>query len=196
MKFKSDIDIDFSDRTSALGVLNVVPASILRDGKLVQHNSGVYPTDIPYDPHTGRASIDYETAENYGYTKLDFLNVSLYNQIKDEKHLVELMEKEPEWDKLYVQDFCNKLIHIGNHFDTLTKMPEVVDSIPRMAMFLAIIRPAKRHLIGRKWADVSKTIWERPQDDNYFFKRSHSVAYSHLVVVHMNLLTEQERYSM
>ena len=100
------------------------------------------------------------------------------------------MTQEPIWDKLYDQNFCNKLIHIGNHYDTLIKMPEVVDSIPRMAMFLAIIRPAKRHLIGRKWADVAKTIWERPQDDNYFFKRSHSVAYSHLVVVHMNLLTD------
>jgi hypothetical protein len=190
MKFKSDIDIDFSNREKALAVLNVVPASINRDGKLVQHNSGVYPTDIPIDPYTGGSNIDYVTAEDYGYTKLDFLNVSLYNQIKDEAHLIELMNTDPSWDKLYDQDFCNKLIHIGNHYDTLIKMPEAVNSIPRMAMFLAIIRPAKRYLIGRKWADVAKTIWDKPLDDSYYFKKSHAISYAHLVVVHMNLLCD------
>ena len=188
MKFNSDIDIDFPNRNLAIQVLNVTQASIKRDGGLIQHNSGVYPTDIPNDPYTGRASLDYETAENYGYTKLDFLNVSLYNQIKDEKHLIELMEKEPKWDKLYDQEFCKNLIHIGNHYDTLIKMPEVVDSIPRMAMFLAIIRPAKRHLIGKKWTDVAKTIWDKPSDDNYYFKKSHAISYAHLVVVNMNIL--------
>ena len=190
MKFKSDIDIDFPDRDIALKLLKHNPAGIVRDGKLIKHNTGIYVTDIPTDPFTGVATIDHKIAEDFGYMKLDFLNVSLYTQIKSEQHLTDLMTQEPIWDKLYDQNFCNKLIHIGNHYDTLIKMPEVVDSIPRMAMFLAIIRPAKRHLIGRKWADVAKTIWERPQDDNYFFKRSHSVAYSHLVVVHMNLLTD------
>ena len=190
MKFRSDIDIDFPDRDIALKLLKHNPAGIVRDGKLIKHNTGIYVTDIPTDPFTGVATIDHKIAEEFGYMKLDFLNVSLYNQIRDEAHLVEMMNTDPSWDKLYDQNFCNKLIHIGNHYDTLIKMPEVVDSIPRMAMFLAIIRPAKRHLIGRKWADVAKTIWERPQDDNYFFKRSHSVAYSHLVVVHMNLLTD------
>ena len=190
MKFRSDIDIDFPDRDIALKLLKHNPAGIVRDGKLIKHNTGIYVTDIPTDPFTGVATIDHKIAEDFGYMKLDFLNVSLYTQIKSEQHLTDLMTQEPIWDKLYDQNFCNKLIHIGNHYDTLIKMPEVVDSIPRMAMFLAIIRPAKRHLIGRKWADVAKTIWERPQDDNYFFKRSHSVAYSHLVVVHMNLLTD------
>ena len=33
MKFKSDIDIDFADREQVLAVLDVTPASILRDGK-------------------------------------------------------------------------------------------------------------------------------------------------------------------
>ena len=67
-------------------------------------------------------------------------------------------------------------------------MPEAVNSIPRLAMFLSVIRPAKRHLIGRPWAEVAKTIWERPDDGGYYFKKSHAVAYAHLVAVHMNLL--------
>jgi hypothetical protein len=189
MKFRSDIDIDFGDRTLALNLLRHTPASINRDGTWVQHNTGVYVTDIPQDPFTGRASLDYDAAEERGYMKLDFLNVSLYTQIKSEQHLQELIAQEPEWDRLYDPEFCGRLIHIGNHYKTLIQMPEAVNSIPRMAMLLSVIRPAKRHLIGKPWREVAETVWEKPADDSYFFKKSHSLAYAHLVVVNMNLLT-------
>ena len=45
-------------------------------------------------------------------------------------------------------------------------------------MFLSVIRPAKRHLIGLPWAEVAQTVWERPADDEYYFKKSHAVAYA------------------
>lgn len=188
MKFKSDIDIDVADRDLALSLIEHTNASIIRDGKISKHNTGVYFTSIPVDPITGRASIDYEAAEDFGYIKVDILNVGLYQQVKSEQHLQELMTQEPEWDRLYDPEFCGKLIHIGAHYDTLVKMPEAVNSIPRLAMFLAVIRPAKRHLIGKTWAEVGKTVWEKPTDDSYYFKKSHSVGYAHLVVVNMNLL--------
>ena len=70
-------------------------------------------------------------------------------------------------------------------------MPEAVNSIPRMAMFLSVIRPAKRHLIGKPWAEVASTVWDRPSDDSYYFKKSHAVAYAHLVVINMNLLNNR-----
>lgn len=194
MKFRSDIDIDFGDRDLALNLLDHTPASILRDGQLVRHNTGVYATDVPKDPFTGQASLDYQIAEDRGYMKLDFLNVSLYTQIKNEDHLQELMTQEPPWDLLYQPEFCGQLIHIGNHYKTLIKMPEAVTSIPRMAMLLSVIRPAKRHLIGLPWAEVAKTVWERPADDEYYFKKSHAVAYAHLVVVNINLLCEKLSY--
>ena len=189
-KFSSDIDIDFGDRTQALTLLKHIPASILRDDTLVKHNTGVYVTDIPTDPFANIASLDYKVAEDRGYTKLDFLNVSLYTQIKSEQHLIGLMSREPEWDRLYEEHFCSKLIHIGNHYDTLIKMPEAVNTIARMAMLLAIIRPGKRHLVGRTWKEVGDTVWEQPLDGSYVFKRSHSCAYAHLVVVNMNLLSD------
>lgn len=187
MIFKSDVDIDFSDREKVFEVLDVIPASIKRDGNLLKHNTGVYPTDIPRDPFLGSASIDFNEAENRGYVKLDFLNVNLYKQVKDEAHLIELM-REPDWTKLYDREFCSQLIHINSHYDTLLKMPEPVDTIARLAMFLAVIRPAKRHLIGLPWAEVAKTIWDKPADDSYYFKKSHSISYAQLVVVNMNLL--------
>jgi len=190
MKFSSDIDIDLGDRIQALAHISHVPASIVRDGRLVKHNSGIYVTDIPVDPFTGQASIDYQAAEARGYVKLDLLNVSLYTQIKSEAHLTELMNQEPAWDRLYDPEFFARLIHVGSHYDLLLKCPEAVNTIPRMAMFLALIRPGKRHLIGKTWREVAATVWEKTEDDAYFFKKSHSISYAHLVVVHMNLLTQ------
>jgi len=189
MKFTSDIDIDFGDRTKILSIIKHIPASIAKDSGLIKHNTGVYFTEVPVDPFTGQASLDYKSAENRGYVKLDFLNVGIYNQIKSESDLVEMMNADPDWPKLYDREFCSQLTHIGDHYETLIRMPEAVNSIPRMMMFLAIIRPAKRHLIGLPWQEVAKTIWTRSDDSGYAFKQSHSCAYAHLVVVHMNLLS-------
>jgi len=111
----------------------------------------------------------------------------VYEQVRDEMHLVELMA-EPDWTKLNDRAFMERLIHIGNHYDTMKKMPEPVDSIPRLMMFMAVIRPAKRHLIGQPWKVVADTIWNKPTDGSYAFKKAHAAAYSNLVVVHMNLL--------
>ena len=188
MKFQSDIDIDFADRQQVLDLLNVTPASIIRDGKLVRHNTGVYATDIPVDPFVGSASLDYQAAEDRGYMKLDLLNVHVYKQVRDETHLIKLMQ-EPDWTKLYDSSICAQLIHINNHYDTLLKMPEPVDSIPRLAMFLAVIRPGKRHLIGRTWKDVSASVWDRVEGE-YSFKKAHAIAYAQLVAVNLNLLCE------
>ena len=187
MKFRSDVDIDFADREKVLQLLDVTPASIIRDGTLTRHNTGVYATDIPVDPYSGSASLDYQAAEDRGYMKLDLLNVHVYKQVRDETHLITLMQ-EPDWTRLYDAEICAQLIHINNHHDTLLKMPEPVDSIPRLAMFLAVIRPAKRHLIGRTWKDVSATVWDKVEGE-YAFKAAHAIAYAQLVVVNLNLLT-------
>lgn len=192
-KFSSDIDLDLGNRDAALALLKHHPAGIMRGSELVKHNSGVYVTAVPTDPYTGICSIDYRAAESRGYVKLDFLNVNIYSHIKNEEHLLALMNKEPDWARLYDPDFCAKLIHIGNHYQTLIAMPEPVNSIPRLAMFMAVIRPAKRHLIGKTWKEVAATVWDAPTDGSYAFKHSHSVSYAHLVVVHCNLLCEQEQ---
>ena len=192
MKFQSDIDIDFGDRTQALAHIVHVPASILRDNKFVKHNSGIYVTPIPTDPFTGQASLDYQVAEARGYVKLDLLNVSLYTHIKSEQHLAQLMNAEPAWDQLYDAEFFARLIHVNSHYETLIRMPEAVNSIPRLAMLLSVIRPAKRHLIGRTWAEVATTVWEKPTDGTYYFKKAHAISYAHLVVVNMNLLVEND----
>lgn len=189
MRIDSDIDIDFGNRDKLLAVIKHVPASMRNVNPIRKHPSGVYITDIPYDPVNDMSAIDYDDADKRGYFKLDLLNVHVYNQVKDEEHLNRLMQ-EPDWSLLNKRDFVEKLIHLGNQYDNLRKMPEAVNSITRLAMFLAVIRPAKRHLIGRTWKEVNETVWEKDHT-GYSFKKSHAIAYAHLVVVHMNLLREE-----
>ncbi len=184
-----DIDIDFGNRDLILEHIKHIPAAMRNVSPIKKHNTGVYVTEIPYDSFNDMANIDYVEAEDRGYLKLDLLNVHVYDQIKSEQELIELMH-EPNWNLLNKKEFVEQLVHLGNHYNNLQKMPEPVDSIPRLAMFLACIRPAKKHLLGKSWIEVSKTVWDKT-DDGYSFKKSHSVAYAHLVVVHMNLLANQ-----
>ena len=181
-----DIDIDFGDRTKVLELIKCVPAAMRNVTPMRKHNTGVYITEIPYDPVHDMASIDYTEAEERGYMKLDLLNVHVYDNITSEVELIDLM-REPNWELLKDKTFVESLIHLGNHFQSMQRMPEPIDSIPRLAMFLAIIRPGKKHLIGLPWAEVAKTVWERIEGE-YTFKKSHSCAYAQLIVVQMNLL--------
>lgn len=186
----TDIDIDFADRTKILEIVRNVPATIASaDGSSKRHNTGIYCHQIPINPITGTASIDYKEAEKRGYMKLDFLNVSIYQGIKDEDHLVRLLSQEPIWDLLLEDDFTDQVFHVNGHGEILRKMKP--RSIEELAMVLAMIRPAKRHLIGKSWDEIRKEIWTKPISDEYYYKKSHSIAYAAAVVVHMNLLCEE-----
>ena len=67
------------------------------------------------------------------------------------------------------------------------------DSIVRMAMFLAVMRPGKANLRQHNWKDIAEKVWIKPEDGSYYFKKAHAVAYAHLVAIHVNLLEEQEK---
>jgi len=185
-----DIDIDLADRNQILTRIRHIPAAIHKDDQWQRHNSGVYVTEIPHNPLTGWATIDYKEAEERGYQKLDFLNVHLYQKIRDEAHLQQLMLIEPNWAKLRDRTFCEQLMHLNGSYDLLQKLAEPVTSIEQLAMFLAIIRPSKRHLVSKPWQEIAKTVWDR-DEDGYVFRKSHSVAYAHLVAVHMTLLVQE-----
>ena len=186
-----DVDIDCADRDKVLEVLNgYTNATIVKNDEHTKHNTGIYVCDIPTDPRTNNCTFDYKEAEDRGFVKLDILNVHVYELVRDEEHLNELISKEPNWERLWTdREFCEKIIHINNYYDLLGKMKP--DSIPRMAMFISIIRPGKKHLIGKPWKEIAETVWERP-DEGYFFKMSHSISYSHLVAIHMNIIEEKE----
>jgi len=184
-----DIDIDFFDRDDALKLFDYTVASRLDNGKLVKHNTGVYLHTVPTDAVTGLCQLPYELAEEEGYFKIDFLNVGIYKGVQSEEHLIELMNKEPLWDLLEQDDFCNLLFHVNGHGDILRKMKPT--TVSQLAAVLAMIRPAKRHLIGKSWEEVGTEVWTKPTNDEYYFKKSHGHAYAAAIVVQMNLICEQ-----
>jgi DNA polymerase III alpha subunit len=185
----TDIDIDFHDRTQAMAVLKHIKASRIENDKRVQHNTGVYLQSIPFDPVTNLAGIEYKEAEERGYFKIDFLNVNIYKDIKDEAHLLRLMETPPLWDLLLEDEFTNGLFHVNGHGSILRQMKPA--SIEQLAAVLAMIRPAKRHLIGKDWSEVNSQVWVKPEGGEYYFKKSHATAYAMAIAVQMNLICEQ-----
>lgn len=181
-----DIDIDFADRDIVLSKL-LHRVARLETGK--KHNTGVYVTEVPHNPLDNLATIDYNTAEDRGYFKLDFLNVSIYKGVRDEAHLQELMEREPLWELLEHYEFCSQVFHLsGNEELVKTLRPS---SIEQLAAVLAIIRPSKRYLAKDvDWDRIEKEVWLKPEDGSYYFKKAHAFSYAMAVVVHMNLLCE------
>jgi len=99
------------------------------------------------------------------------------------------METEPLWDLLLQDDFTDLLFHVNGHGSLLKQMKP--RSIEELAMCLALIRPAKRHLIGKEWTEIIAEIWTKPTNGDYYFKKAHAVAYAHVIVVQMNLICEQ-----
>lgn len=184
-----DIDIDFADRDIALEHFKHITASIKEtNNTFKKHNTGVYCTSIPYNPVNGLSNIDYKEAEERGYFKIDFLNVGLYKDVKNEEHLIQLMNTEPMWELLESEEFTSLLFHVNGHVDILKTMKPT--NIEQLAAVLALIRPAKRHLISKDWNEVMFEIWKKPSNDEYYFKKSHAIAYATAVVVQMNLICE------
>ena len=187
-----DVDIDFFDRDGTLKLFKHAPASIIKDGKIEKHKTGVYFHAVPTHPITGHSTLDYKKAEDRGYFKIDCLNVNIYKNIKSEQELVELMIEEPDWNMLKDPKIVENLFHLNSHFNIVSKLEP--KNIEQLAAVLAIIRPAKRHLMYKEWKDILTDVWVKPTDGSYFFKKSHAVAYAHAIVVQMNLV-KKDKYN-
>ncbi len=183
-----DIDIDFANREQALELFEYTTA-VRNDGtEFKKHNTGVYFTSIPRDARSNTSTIDYKEAEQRGYFKVDFLNVGIYEGVKNEEHLVKLMNEEPIWELLLDDSFTDLLFHVNGHGNLLRQMKPT--SIEELAMCLALIRPAKRYLVGKTWTEIGQEIWTKPTNDEYYFKKAHAVAYAQAIVVQMNLICD------
>ena len=185
----ADIDIDFANRDSVLKLIQYTPARQVVQGKVRRHNSGVYVTDIPYDPVNECSALEYEQAEHRGYFKIDFLNMSVYQLVKDPAHYESMLTTEPPWEKLWKDTaWASQLAHVGNYTDLLKSMQP--NTIPQMAAFISIIRPGKAHLQNQPWKAVFDSVWDGDDSKGYTFKKSHSLSYAMLVKLHMNLLNQ------
>ena len=180
-----DVDIDFADREQVLKLVTHT-AAMQKDGsKERKHNTGVYFHRVPTNPFTGLSTLDYKQAENTGWFKIDLLNVGIYSNFSSNEQIDELLDKEPMWELLEHREVIQQLFHIHNHSDTVIRMKP--RSIEQLAMVLAVIRPGKKHLIGRSWSEIEKEVWTKTEDV-YSFKKSHAIGYSAAIMLQLNQL--------
>ena len=193
MQVELDRDNDVANKDQALAGVDHIPASLHnRNNRLDKHNTGVYFHNVPQDPVSGLCAVPYKQAEQLGFFKIDILNVHVYEKVRDEAHLVELMNADFNWDLLEHPEFVGMLIHLHNQAELVSKLKP--RSIPELAMTLAVIRPGKTHLINKcidkGFASISDEIWQQT-DDKFAFKKSHSYGYAMLVKVHAQLLLDE-----
>lgn len=189
MKINFDVDIDMANRDNFLSLVNHTPACIEKDKNFTKHNTGVYFQPIPKFPLEGHSTIDHKKAEEDGWFKVDFLNNSVYTDIKDEAHLIKLLNTPPLWELLQHEEIASQLYHVSNYINILkTYKP---NSIEQLAMILAIIRPAKKHLMNKTFDEIVKTVWIKPTDGEYYFKKAHAIAFASAIVVQLNLICEK-----
>ena len=186
MKIDFDVDIDMANRDDFLKLVNHTPAGIEKDGKFTKHNTGVYFQNIPKFPLEGYSTIDHKQAEQEGWFKVDFLNNHIYKDIVDEQHLDRLVSTEPMWELFGHKEIVEQLFHINNHYDIVKQhLPETIE---QLAMILAMIRPGKRHLVGKSWEEIEKKVWIKGDNETYSFKKSHAYSYAMAIIVQLNKL--------
>ena len=191
----ADLDVDLSEdsRNNILKTLKHIPASKINEKGIFPHNVGVYFCDIPVDKISGLASIDYKSAEeDYGFFKIDLLHNTVYDNFNSRNDVENYLNKDTDWKLLRKQNIIEQLPHINNYFTLLSQLP-LINSVEELAMFIALIRPAKKYLIEtvklNGWNSIKDKIWEK-ETDGYQFKKSHAIAYALSIKLLLNKIGE------
>ncbi len=184
-----DVDIDFQTSFDLNSVIkHAIPASTVKKGMLAKHNCGYYLQNIPVDEHTGFAAIPFEEAEVMGYFKIDFLHLSLLDNIKSKAELRSMIATEPNWDLLQDPKVVEKLFQVHRNADLLQKVKP--RTVQQLADVCSLIRPGKVYLINRYLQDPDKArdeLYKRP-DKGYYFKRSHAICYALTIVAQLHMI--------
>lgn len=184
-----DIDIDIPPTLKIDSIFpNWVRASIFKEGKLTAHPCGRYPQHIPEDYITGLSAMPYDKAEEFGYTKIDFLNLNIYTHFQSRAEIEELLQIEPDWNLLLIPSCQTKLFQLANHGDMLDIIKP--KSIEQLADVLALIRPGKSQLAKtyKVNRDATRRILYSKDKDGYSFKKSHAICYAMVVVLQLHLI--------
>lgn len=185
-----DIDIDLAKKKiEKLKLFNnqITHASTIEDGELKKHNVGVYFQQVPKDKETGLCAIPYNKTEELGYLKIDMLPLQLLNNFKSKDELKQLLKIEPDWSMLEDETFVKQLFHLHEHFDIVFQVKP--KSIQDLSDVLALIRPGKRLLLDKYLRNPDKVRPElHTKREKSDLRRSHSVPYAMLIVLHMHLL--------
>ncbi|MBT8449363.1 MAG: DUF5312 domain-containing protein [Gammaproteobacteria bacterium] len=186
-KVIGDIDIDVRSITQrdSYGVRAIIYNEQTHDMR--PHPSGYYiDSDVPVDPETGMSTVSFKDMEAVGYNKVDLLTNSSYDMFTSKKEVLTALHTEPEWELLSNEKFVSTLPHVSAHHELLSIVQP--RSIEVLAEVLALIRPAKMKYIDKyiENPDAVRPNLYRKAKSGYYIKKSHAVAYAHMIVCVMN----------
>jgi len=191
----TDIDIDFPTTFDPHKYFpHAIRASMVKNGKLAKHTVGIYFQNIPVDKITGLAAIPYKQAEQLGYFKFDFLHISVLNFLdcfENKDQVRQLLKTNPDWSLLEKTEVVGKLFQLHEHYDILQKVKP--KSVQELADVIALIRPGKRHLLKEYLNNrdiVRQELYRKTDNQTYYFKRSHAVAYAMTIILQLHLIKE------
>ena len=188
---RADIDVDVQSTFDPAKIFRgSVRASIYRDKKLTPHPCGVYLQNVPTDPVTGLAAAPYETAEELGCFKIDFLHLRIYDHFTSRNEITELLKIEPDWKLLELPSVVQQLFQLSKHYDVIQKVRPT--SLIEVADVLALIRPQKRYMLEYYLRDrtaARKLLYQVERGSGgYAFKKSHALSYAQVIVLQLHLI--------
>ena len=185
-----DIDIDTHPDFNPQSIFkDIRRASRVEKAELKPHLVGWYFQEIPIDPLTNLSAIPYDSAEEYGYKKIDILHLNILKLFKSKREIRDLLKIDPDWRLLQDLSVVKQLFHLSNHYDVLVKIKP--QSIEELADTLALIRPGKFNLIDKYCRDkiaVRKVLYEKTQASD--LRKSHAIPYAQLIVLQLHKIKE------
>lgn len=186
-----DVDIDFPTTFEPETLFRTaVRASMIKNGDLVKHPAGMYFQTMPKDVATGLAAIPYDKAEQLGYTKVDFLHLSILNEFESKREIRVLLQTPPDWHLLESAVVVSKLFQIHKHYDLLQQVKP--RSVEQLADCIALIRPLKRKLLSAYLKEPKvvrdRLLYVREEGDKTSFKKCHAIAYALTIVLQLHLI--------
>lgn len=182
-----DIDIDVSDNEFARKILGGVRASTIENSEIKPHVVGMYFQDAPKDALSNLCAIPYDLAEDYGYKKIDILNLSFLQNFDNKEQIRKLLKRNPRWNLLVDDSVIPKLFHLSKHASTLKSIKPT--SVEELADTLALIRPNKKDLIPKYIKDKVTTREQLyKKTDASDLRKSHAIPYALIIVLQLHLI--------
>jgi DNA polymerase III alpha subunit len=184
-----DLDIDVPSGFDPRVIFgdSCVRASRVDGNQLIKHPCGVYFESVPRDSATDLAAITFKKADQLGYTKYDFLHLSILDQFTNHSEITELLKREIPWHLLRDRSIVEQLFQLRNSWDILARVQPT--NIQCLADVVAMIRPGKRELIEayiRSPAAVREKLYRISEtEDKSSFRRGHAIAYAYIIALQL-----------
>lgn len=165
-----DLEISKSGKKSLSELMSdCLPASVLRerDGTLVQHGKGYYRFDGSVAAVGGLCAVPYAEAEELGMFKMDLTTQGVCDFVGSSERLRDMLayieDGRFDWDCLLNPERYDgskrKIYQLSNHMELMMEIRP--DSIERLAMACALVRPNKGQLREAAMAGerIGEEIW-------------------------------------